>query len=130
MRGLELMWLGGSLDGIKNAKSCKPALSTLFFFFLANYETSTYPDVSEGSLETILFRRLRTFGLGWISDPWSLQTNKLETSSKRRRNGVTAGSTRVYTASALKHAHIAWWARLGVRAVGIIAKHCNSVIPP
>lgn len=28
-RGLELMWLGGSLDGIENAKSCKPALSTL-----------------------------------------------------------------------------------------------------
>lgn len=75
--------------------------------FLASYKNFTYPDVSDGSLETILFRRPRTFEVGCTSAPWSLQTKRLETSSKRRRNGVTAGNTRVYTANALRHAQIA-----------------------
>lgn len=90
---------------------------------------SKYPDASDGLLDTILFKRLRVFRLGLISEPWFAQTKRFETSSKSRRNGATAGNTRVYTDNPLKQALIAWWARLGVNAVGFIAKHCSSVMP-
>lgn len=126
--GSGLMSLVGSLDETENSKSCEGIFSTPCC--ITGRWSVTYPDVSDGSLETILFKRLRTLGLGWIPELWLSQTKRLETFSKSRRNGATAGNTRVYTANALKHALIAWCARLGVKAVGFIAKHCSSVIPP
>ena len=116
------MWLVGSRVGIMIAKSCEAHLECC----VAKGMSATYRGVSDGSLETTLFSITRVFRPEFVSEP---QTRRLESSSNNRRNGATVGSTRVYTDNALKQALMAWWARLWVKAVGSIAKHCSNVMP-
>lgn len=92
--------LAGSRVGTMIAGSCEAHLE----FCIARGIPATYPGVSDGSLETTLFSISRTFRLEFVSAP---QTKRLESSSNSRRNGATAGSTRVYTDNALKQALMA-----------------------